>query len=249
MMVAAAPQLVTLDQALASTRAESVRRYARYINPDLAKLFELVGFDRRFVSAQGLHRGRRREGRRVRRFSRRLRRPRLGPQPSLRWIAAVQLADQLPNILQIAVGPLTVALAQTLSAVAPPDELRQDLLLQQRGRGRRGAGSSWRAPRPVASGFLYCEGSIHGKSFRALSVCGGGASIRSRSSRCWQGCRSVPFGDADALGATSSPAARVRRVHRGAGAGRGGHHRARRRLPGRGVRGECSRGGGAADRR
>jgi putrescine aminotransferase len=193
-MAAAAPNLVTLEQALAATRAESLSRYARFINPDLAKLLELTGFDRRFVSAAGCtivddH------GDDYLDF--------LGGYGALglghnhpEIEAAVQAAGRLPGLLQIAIGALPSALAESLAALAPAG-LTKTFFCNSGAEAVEGALKLARAA-TGRSAFVYCHGAFHGKSFGALSVCGRSA-YREPFTPLLADCFAVPFGDIHAL--------------------------------------------------
>ena len=193
-MTTAAPDLVTLESALTATRAESMARYRDYINPDLEKLLELSGLDRRFVSAAGCtvvddH------GDEYLDF--------LGGYGALglghnhpEVQAAVEAASHLPNILQIAIGPLPAALAESLAAVTP-GSLSKTFFCNSGAEAVEGALKLARAA-TGRSPFVYCHGSFHGKSFGALSVCGRSA-YREPFAPLLADCHEVPFGDVDAL--------------------------------------------------
>jgi putrescine aminotransferase len=188
------PRVVSLDEALASTRTEAVRRYADFINPDLVRLLELVGLDRQFMSAQGCvvwdaH------GDEYLDFLGGYGAVGLGHNhPEVR--AALERVAAFPNILQVAVSPLQGALAESLAAVAPPG-LRKTFLCNSGAEAVEGALKLARAA-TGRSGFVSCEGSFHGKTFGALSV-SGRRKYQAPFEPLLPGCRTVPYGDVEAL--------------------------------------------------
>lgn len=193
-MSRADPRLITLEQALSSPRAAAFDRYAEYVNPDLANLVKLVGFDRRFVSASGCVVVDE-DGQEYLDF--------LGGYGALglghnhpEVVAAVEAAGTLPNILQVSPGALVGALAESLASVAPSG-LRKTFFCNSGAEAVEGALKLARAAtgRP---GFAYCEGSFHGKSFGALSVCGR-RKYQEPFEPLLPHCRAVPFDDTAAL--------------------------------------------------
>ncbi len=188
------PQLVTLEDALAAPPGARLDRYAAYVNPDLLDLLKLVGFDRSFVSAAGCVVVDDR-GEQYLDF--------LGGYGALglghnhpEVVAAVESAARLPNILQVAVGPLVGAVAESLAAVAPQG-LRKTFFCNSGAEAVEGALKLARAATGRA-GFLSCRGAFHGKSFGALSV-GGRERYKAPFAPLLDGCHTVPFGDEKAL--------------------------------------------------
>lgn len=186
--------LVTLENALSSTADQGMARYKTYVNPDLAGQFELVGFDRRFVSAAGCVVVDAR-GEEYLDF--------LGAYGALglghnhpEVIAAVDAVSGLPNILQTAIGPLVGALGETLAAVTPGG-LRKSFFCNS---GTEAIEGSLKLARAATgrTGFVSCESSFHGKTLGALSV-SGREKYRKPFEPLVPGCRRVPFGDGDAL--------------------------------------------------
>jgi putrescine aminotransferase len=188
------PHLMTIDGALASSRADNLARYRSYVNPDLASLLELVGLDRCFTAGDGCVL-RDAEGREYLDF--------LGGYGALglghnhpEVDEAVRRVAHLPNLVQAGIGPLPAALAETLAAVTPPG-LRKTFLCNSGAEAIEGALKLARSAtgRPQ---FVSCEGAFHGKSFGALSV-SGRRKYKEPFEPLLEGCRTVPFGDASVL--------------------------------------------------
>jgi putrescine aminotransferase len=185
---------ITLEEALALSRSESVALYKQHVNPGLCTLLGIVGFDRRFVEAHGVtvvdeH------GREYLDF--------LGGYGALNFghnhpeiVEAVRRVEAMPNILQAAVGALVGPLGASLASLLPGD-LNKSFFCSSGAEAVEGALKMAR----IATGrtdFVYADGSFHGKSFGALSVTG-----RTKYQEPFQpllpGCHAVPFGDIDAL--------------------------------------------------
>jgi len=192
--MSAGPDIVTLEEALESDRARSLKRYREYVNPDLAKLLALVGYDRTFVRAEGavvtdsdgvdyldclggygaVNLGHN--------------------HPEL--LAAIARVEQMPNLLQVAVSGLVGALGQSLAAVTPGD-LKKVFLCNSGAEAVEGALKLARIS-TGRGGLLSTAGSFHGKSFGALSVTGR-PKYQKPFGPLLPGTRTVPYGDLEAL--------------------------------------------------
>lgn len=186
--------IVTLEEALDLEQSDSVALYKRHVNPGLCTLLGIIGFDRRFVEAHGMT-VRDDHGNEYLDF--------LGGYGALNFghnhpeiVEAVHRVEQMPNILQAAVGWLVGPLGASLAAIMP-GELSRSFFCNSGAEAVEGALKLAR----IASGrtdFVYAEGSFHGKSFGALSVTGR-AKYQLPFAPLVPGCHMVPFGDVDAL--------------------------------------------------
>lgn len=185
---------ITLEEALGLDRHQCVSLYKKHVNPGLCTLLGIIGFDRRFVSAEGVT-VTDDQGTQYLDF--------LGGYGSLNLghnhpevVEAVRRVERMPNILQASVGALVGPLAQALAAVAP-GALEKSFFCNS---GAEAVEGSLKLAR-IATGrtdVLYAENSFHGKSFGALSVTGR-EKYQAPFRPLVPGCHPVPFGDVDAL--------------------------------------------------
>jgi len=168
--------------------------FARFVNPGLKMLLSAVGFDKRFVRADGVNVFDD-TGTRYLDF--------LGGYGCLPFghnpkdiIAAVDRVNESPNFLQAQVSPFQAALAHDLAQVAPggltttffsnsgTEAVESALKLA---RGAQGDGA-----------FVHCTGAFHGKTLGSLSV-GGREKYKKPFQPLLSGTVEIPFGDAGAL--------------------------------------------------
>ncbi|MHB1135289.1 MAG: aspartate aminotransferase family protein [Coriobacteriia bacterium] len=190
----AATNIITLEQALELSRDDTVALYKRHVNPGLCTLLGIIGFDRRFVEAEGMV-VRDEHGREYLDF--------LGGYGALNFghnhpeiVEAVRQAESMPNILQAAVGRLVGPLGASLAAILPGDVSRSFFCSS----GAEAVEGALKLAR-IASGrtdFVYAENSFHGKSFGALSVTGR-RKYQAPFEPLVPGCHVVPYGDTGAL--------------------------------------------------
>jgi len=186
--------IVMLEEALAGDRALSLKRYREYVNPQLAGLLSLVGFDRTFVRARGAV-VTDAEGVEYVDCLGGYGAVNLGHNhPEI--VAAVDRVAQMPNILQVAVGGLVGALGQSLAAVCPGG-LKKVFLCNSGAEAVEGALKLARIS-TGRTGLLSTAGSFHGKSFGALSV-SGREKYRTPFQPLLPGTKTVPYGDLEAL--------------------------------------------------
>lgn len=186
--------IVTLEDALGFDRGESVGLYKQHVNPGLCTLLGIIGFDRRFVEAQGMT-VRDDHGNEYLDF--------LGGYGALNFghnhpeiVEAVHRVEHMPNILQAAVGALVGPLGASLAAIMPGD-LTRSFFCNSGAEAVEGALKLAR----ISSGrtdFVYADCSFHGKSFGALSVTGR-KKYQTPFEPLVPGCHMVPFGDVKAL--------------------------------------------------
>ncbi|MDA3935296.1 MAG: aspartate aminotransferase family protein, partial [Actinomycetota bacterium] len=192
-------QPITLERARALERAETISLYKAHVNPDLCSLLGLIGFDRRFVLAEGVE-VTDDQGREYLDF--------LGGYGALNLghnhpevTEAVESVSHLPNLLQASLGSLVAPLAASIATVTPGD-LSKCFFCNSGAEAVEGALKLAR----ISTGrrdFVYAEDSFHGKSMGALSVTGRDK-YRQPFEPLVPGCHGVPFGDTDALAAVLS---------------------------------------------
>lgn len=188
------PDIITLEEALELERSDSVALYKRHVNPGLCTLLGIVGFDRRFVEAEGMT-VRDDRGNEYVDF--------LGGYGALNFghnhpeiVEAVRRVEAMPNILQAAVGMLVGPLGASLAAIMP-GTLNKSFFCNSGAEAVEGALKLAR----ISSGrtdFVYADCSFHGKSFGALSVTGR-TKYQTPFEPLVPGCHMVPFGDVEAL--------------------------------------------------
>ena len=185
-------ELVTLEEALASTRHQMVERFSKHVNPEEAKIFRIGDWDKRWVKAEGIrvfddH------GMEYLDFLGGYGALSLGHNPK-EVLEAVQQAAVLP--LLVGTHPLVGALAENLHKILPghPDVLSF-------GSGGAEAVEIALKTARAATGkkkLIHSDGSYHGVTFGTLSV--GGVE---KFSRCFgpllPHCEKVAYGDLQAL--------------------------------------------------
>lgn len=187
-------ELISIDAALKASR-DKVREWHReHVNTSLVSLLSLLDFDRRYVKAEGVKVWDI-QGREYLDF--------LGGYGSLNighnhpkvW-EAIERVKGHPGILQATLSPLVGALAKNLAEITPGD-LKHSFFCNSGAEAVEGALKISRIY-TGKRGIIYAQNSFHGKTFGALSVTG-----RSKYQRPFEplvpGCRSVPYGDLDAL--------------------------------------------------
>lgn len=168
--------------------------FAKYVNPGLKSLQSVVGFDRRFSRAEGIH-VYDEEGNSYLDF--------VGGYGSLPFghspkdiLAALEEVRDVPNYLQVMTSPFQAALAHDLAQVAPAG-LELTFFSNS---GTEAVESALKLARGAAGdgAFVYCTGAFHGKTLGSLSV-GGREKYKKPFYPLLSGTIEVPFGDAEAL--------------------------------------------------
>lgn len=188
------PTLLGLKGALSLDRSETGDLFAKYVNPGLKMLLTAVGFDRKFVRADGVS-VYDDSGKRYLDF--------LGGYGSLPFghnpkdiLEAVDKVNDSPNFLQAQTSPFQAALAHDLAQITPGDleisffsnsgtEAVESALKLARGAAGEGA-------------FVHCTGAFHGKTLGSLSV-GGREKYKKPFQPLLSNTVEIPFGDPDAL--------------------------------------------------
>ena len=184
----------SLSEALNQDRKQVVENHKTYLNAGLATMMGLLEFDKHYVKAQGINVWDN-EGNQYMDF--------LGAYGALnlghnhpRVLEALDLAKNMPNLLQASLGTLAGALAKNLATITPGN-LQRSFFGNSGAEAVEGALKLARAA-TGRQGVVYCDNSFHGKTLGALSVTG-----REKYQKTFQpllpGFISIPFGDLDAL--------------------------------------------------
>jgi putrescine aminotransferase len=190
----AMPEFLGLREAMELSREQNRDNHRNFINPELVNLMGLLNFDKCFVKAQGTSIWDK-DGDEYLDFLGGYGALNLGHNHS-EIIAAVEMVQEFPNLLQAALNPLAGALARNL-ALFTPGELQYSFFGNSGAEAVEGALKLARASTGRTK-FISCEGSFHGKSFGALSVTGR-EKYRKPFAPLLPGVEFIPFGDADAL--------------------------------------------------
>lgn len=185
-------ELVTLEEALASTRHQMVERFSKHVNPELAKSYRLGDWDKRWVKAEGI-RVFDDQGAEYLDFVAGYGALSLGHNPE-EVLKAAQQASVLPML--VSTHPLVGALAENLHKILPghPDVLSF-------GSGGAEAVEIALKTARAATGrrrFIHCDWSYHGLTFGSLSI-GGVEKFSRYFGPLLPHCDNVPFGDLEAL--------------------------------------------------
>jgi ornithine--oxo-acid transaminase len=184
-------------QALLRSRlAETYDLHRRYVNPQMVRVLEVLGFDRDYVSGEGAYlvdRG----GQRVLDFLSGFGVFNIGRNhPQVKRILHDLLDLNTANLVQMDLGLLSGLLAEALAQVTPAG-LDAVFFTNSGTEGVEGALKFARA----ATGrekIVFCQRAFHGLTLGALSV-NGNAEFRARYGPFLPGCEAVPFNDLAAL--------------------------------------------------
>lgn len=187
--------LITLEEALASSQRQMVERFSKHVSPIEARIFKLLNTDKRFVKAEGI-RIFDEQGEEYLDFTAGYGALSLGHNPT-EVLTAVQQAANLPTILSFFVGihPLVGALAENLHRILPghPD-------ISCFGSGGAEAVETALKTARASTGkkrLIYADWSYHGQSIGSLSV--SGHTYKHYFEPLLPNCEHVPFGDLQAL--------------------------------------------------
>lgn len=161
-------KLYKLEDAENLSREQLGNLYRQHLNPELFNMFRLVGFDRKYVRAEGMHIWDE-HGRKYLDL--------LGAYGAMNFghnrpeiHQALQRVQSFPNLLQVSMGVVTSLLAANLAQITPGD-LNRTFFGNSGAEAVEGALKIAR----IATGrqtLIYADNSFHGKSFGALSVTG-----------------------------------------------------------------------------
>ena len=183
-------------QLLELRRSEAMGLNQRYLNPQLGRVVQTLGFDREWVRGEGSHlidqNGDRYldllAGYGV--FS-------LGRNhPYVKAQLQSVLAADTPSLPQLGISTLAGVLGEELIARTPPS--LESVVLTSSGTESVEAAIKLARAATRRPALVYCERGFHGLTLGSLSV-NGNEEFRERFGPLLPGCRSVPFGDLDAL--------------------------------------------------
>jgi putrescine aminotransferase len=187
--------LITLEEGLSLKRQDILDLYKRYMNPSLATMMGLLGFDKRFVRAEGV-RVWDEDGVEYLDF--------LGGYGALnfghndpRLNAALERVNDAPNLLQASLGTLSAVLSHNLAAIMP-EGLQRSFFCNSGAESVEGALKLAKAATKKKQ-VIYCEGAFHGKTMGALSVTGR-SKYQAPFAPLVPDCVMVTFGDQESLG-------------------------------------------------
>ena len=186
--------LLNVDQALQLEREEVKKNYKDYVNPGLLRMFSLLNFDKKYEKAEGVRLWDS-DGEEYLDFLGGFGALNLGHNPTA-VLRAVEKVEELPNILQTAMGTMTSAAARNLAQITPGD-LSHTFFGNSGTEAVEGALKLARA----ASGkskIVYTEGSFHGKTMGSLSITGR-SKYQKPFSPLMPASEKVPYGDVEAL--------------------------------------------------
>lgn len=186
--------MLSIDEALSLDRKEVRDYYKAYINPGLVNMMGLLNFDKQFVKAKGIEVWDS-DGNVYLDFLGGYGALNLGHNPP-EVIQAIAKVQEMPNLLQAALGTMASVFAYNLAQILP-EGLSRSFFCNSGAEAVEGALKLARAASQKHK-TIYCEGSFHGKTFGALSVTG-----REKYQKDFQpllsGCEQIPFGDLEAL--------------------------------------------------
>lgn len=185
-----------LSEILAQRQGENFRLHARYLNPQLVRVLETLGFDRQYVRGEGCYLYDV-EGQRYLDLLAGFGVYALGrSHPAIKAALHEALDADLPNLVQLDCALLPGLLAEALTARAHPGIDRA--FFTNSGAEAVEAAIKFARCATGRSRILYCEHAFHGLTTGALSL-NGGAEFRAGFGELLPGCEPVPFGDIDAL--------------------------------------------------
>ena len=175
---------------------EAFALHERYTNPQMPRVLRTIGFDRDYVRAEGAYLFDR-EGERYLDFLAGFGVFALGRcHPAIEHALRDAMAASLPNLVQMECQPLAALLAEALVGRMPnngyrcfftnsgAESVETVIKFARRATGR--------------SRILFADHAFHGLTMGALSL-NGGREFRDGFGDMLADCRSVPFGDVDAL--------------------------------------------------
>jgi acetylornithine/succinyldiaminopimelate/putrescine aminotransferase len=185
-----------LNEILTQRHGENFTLHTRYLNPQLTRVLETLGFDRFYVRGEGCYLFDA-DGRRYLDFLSGFGVYALGrSHPAIKAALHEALDADLPNLVQLDCALLPGLLAEALTARAHPGIERAFFTNS----GAEAVETAIKFAR-CATGrerILYCNHAFHGLTTGALAL-NGSVEFRSGFGDLLPGCEPVPFGDIDAL--------------------------------------------------
>jgi ornithine--oxo-acid transaminase len=185
-----------LSDVLAQRQGENFRLHARYLNPQLTRVLETLGFDRFYVRGEGCYLFDA-DGRRYLDLLSGFGVYALGrSHPAIKAALHEALDADLPNLVQLDCALLPGVLAEQLTARAHPGIERA--FFTNSGAEAVEAAIKFARAATGRSRILYCDHAFHGLTNGALSL-NGGTEFRTGFGPLLPDCEPVPFGDIAAL--------------------------------------------------
>jgi ornithine--oxo-acid transaminase len=185
-----------LSEILAKRQGENFKLHARYLNPQLTRVLETLGFDRFYVRGEGCYLFDA-DGARYLDLLSGFGVYALGrSHPVIKAALHDALDADLPNLVQLDCALLPGVLAEQLTARAHPGIDRA--FFTNSGAEAVEAAIKFARCATGRSRILYCDHAFHGLTTGALSL-NGGAEFRAGFGDLLPDCESVPFGDIHAL--------------------------------------------------
>ena len=180
---------------------ETYALHRRYVNPQLVRVLEVIGYNRNYTKAGG-SRLTDEQGREVLDFLAGFGVFNIGRNHPLVAQVLKDVIDMAPaSMVQMDVGILSGLLAEALAGLAPGD-LEAVFFTNS---GTEGVEGALKMARQATgkSKIIYCERAFHGLTLGALSV-NGNEEFRERNDPLLPNCVPVPFNDLEALEAALS---------------------------------------------
>ncbi len=191
-----------LEEVLASRRVERLDLHRSYLNPQLVRVLQTLGFDRTYVRGEGAYLVDD-EGGRTLDFLSGFGVFALGRSHPVVKAALHQALDlDLPNLVQLDAAVLPGVLAQALVERAHPGIER--VVFTNSGAESVEVAIKFARRATRRDRIVYCDHAFHGLTTGALAL-NGGAEFRAGFGPLLPGCDRVPFGDADALARALAP--------------------------------------------
>jgi ornithine--oxo-acid transaminase len=175
---------------------EAFALHERYTNPQMPRVLRTIGFDRDYVRAEGAYLFDR-DGERYLDFLAGFGVFALGRcHPAIEHALRDAMAASLPNLVQMECQPLSGLLAEALVGRMPNNGYR--CFFTNSGAEAVETVIKFARRATGRSRILFADHAFHGLTTGALSL-NGGREFRDGFGDMLPGCRSVPFGDVDAL--------------------------------------------------
>jgi acetylornithine/succinyldiaminopimelate/putrescine aminotransferase len=185
-----------LSEILEQRHGENFKLHARYLNPQLTRVLETLGFDRFYVRGEGCYLFDA-EGERYLDLLSGFGVYALGrSHPAIKAALHEALDADLPNLVQLDCALLPGVLAEQLTARAHPGIDRA--FFTNSGAEAVEAAIKFARCATGRSRILYCDHAFHGLTTGALAL-NGGTEFRNGFGDLLPGCERVPFGDIHAV--------------------------------------------------
>ena len=186
----------SLADVLAERQGQNFKLHAKYLNPQLVRVLETLGFDRQYVRGEGCYLYDEDGGRYLDLLSG------FGvyalgrSHPAIKGALHEALEADLPNLVQLDCALLPGVLAERLTARAHPGIDRA--FFTNSGAEAVEAAIKFARCATGRQRILYCDHAFHGLTNGALSL-NGGVEFRNGFGELLPGCEPIAFGDIHAL--------------------------------------------------